>query len=172
MDYKKIIAIRENWPKKGISFKDITPLLANAKAFKEANELMAKPFKNKKITKILCADARGFLFGSVVAHLLNAGVVVSRKPGKLPYVGVSVSYDLEYGSNTLEIAPKMIKKNDRVLIVDDLLATGGSAKAMTKMVKKIGAKLVGYSFLIELTDLKARKILEPVEIHSLVKYKI
>lgn len=172
MDYKKIIAIRENWPKKGISFKDITPLLANAKAFKEANALMAKPFKNKKITKVLCADARGFLFGSVVAHLLNAGVVVSRKPGKLPYVGVSISYDLEYGSNTLEIAPKMISKKDRVLIVDDLLATGGSAKAMTKMVKKIGAKLVGYSFLIELTDLKARKILEPVEIHSLVKYKI
>ena len=172
MDYNKIIAIRENWPKKGISFKDITPLLANAKAFKEVNIAMAKPFKNKKITKVLCADARGFLFGSVVANILNAGFVVSRNPGKLPYVGLSVSYDLEYGSNTLEIAPKMISKKDRVLIVDDLLATGGSAKAMTKMVKKIGAKLVGYSFLIELTDLKARKILAPVEFHSLVKYKI
>lgn len=172
MDLKKCMAIRENWPKKGISFKDITPLLANAKAFKEANILMAKPFKNKKITKVLCADARGFLFGSVVAHLSNAGVVVSRKPGKLPYVGVSVSYDLEYGSNTLEISPKMINKKDRVLIVDDLLATGGSAAAMTKMVKKIGAKLVGYSFLIELTDLKGRKLLAKAPTYSLIKYKI
>lgn len=172
MDLKKIIAIREDWPKKGISFKDITPLLCNIEAFKEAVEEMAKPYLNKGVTKIICADARGFFFGAALALKLNAGIIASRKPNKLPFVGDSVSYNLEYGKNTLEISPNMINKNDRVLIVDDLLATGGSAKALTQMVHNAGATLVGYSFVIELTGLKAReKMLDQIETHSLIKYE-
>ncbi len=173
MDLKKIVQVREDWPKKGISFKDITPLLANIDAFKETIELMAKPYLNRGVTKILCADARGFFFGAALALKLNAGIVASRKPNKLPFVGMSVSYNLEYGSNTLEISPNMINKDDVVLIADDLLATGGSAKALTEMVHRAGAKLIGYSFVIELTDLKAReKLLDKVECHSIIKYNI
>ncbi|MCQ2792676.1 MAG: adenine phosphoribosyltransferase, partial [Bacilli bacterium] len=117
-------------------------------------------------------DARGFFFGAPIAIKLKAGLVGARKPGKLPYVGARVEYDLEYGKNALEAPKGVLKPSDRVLIVDDLLATGGSAAAMTALVKKSKAKLVGYSFLIELTDLKGRKVLKPVKIHSLVKYKI
>lgn len=172
MDYKKIIAIREDWPKHGVSFKDITPLLANKEAFKQLIDDMSKPFMNKGITKVICADARGFFFGAGIALKLDAGIVASRKKGKLPFVGTSITYNLEYGTNTLEIAPNSISKDDVVLVADDLLATGGSAKALSDMVKCAGAKLAGYVFVIELTDLNARKILEPVEIHSMIKYNI
>ena len=144
--------------------------LNNKEAFKEAVNKMSEPFLNKGVTKVICADARGFFFGAGIALRLNAGIVASRKKGKLPYVGTSVSYDLEYGSNTLEISPNSINKDDVVLVADDLLATGGSAKALTEMVKKAGAKLIGYSFLIELTSLNGRKLLEPVEIYSLITY--
>ncbi|MCQ2753137.1 MAG: adenine phosphoribosyltransferase [Bacilli bacterium] len=172
MELKKLIVVRKDWPKPGISFKDIMPVLSDYKTFEEVITIMTAQFKNRGVTKVLCADARGFFFGTAVALRLKAGVVAARKPGKLPFVGTSVSYDLEYGENTLEIPPHMLSVKDRVLIVDDLLATGGSAIAMTKMVEKNKATLIGYSFLVELTSLKARKKLAPVEIHSLVKYKI
>lgn len=170
MDLKKYIAIREDWPKKGISFKDITPLTQNYEAFSEATRLMGEPFKDKGVTKVLCADARGFIFGGPLALELKAGMSISRKPNKLPYVSDSESYDLEYGSNTLQVAPGAINKGDRVLIVDDLLATGGSARALTKLVERAGGEVVGYSVLIELTGLKARDTLK-APTHSLIKYE-
>jgi len=171
MDLNKYIAIREDWPKKGISFKDITPLLQDKDAFKYAIDKMTEPFINKGISKVVCADARGFLFGSVIAYKLGCAVVAARKPGKLPFVGRSETYSLEYGTNTLEIAPNSVYPDDKVLIVDDLLATGGSAKALTNMVKHIGAEIVGYSFVIELDGLKGKEALEKAPIYSLLHYE-
>ena len=170
MDLNKYIAIRENWPKEGISFKDITPLTQDPAAFKEAVERMAEPFKNLGITKVLCADARGFIFGGPVALILGAGMSIARKPNKLPYVAYSESYDLEYGSNTLEVAPGAVIRGDKVLVVDDLLATGGSAIALTKLAERAGGEVVGYSVLVELTGLKARnKLKAPTK--SLIQYE-
>lgn len=171
MDLKQFIAIREDWPKQGISFKDITPLTQNPEAFKEAVKLMTEPFKDLGVTKVLCADARGFIFGGPVAIALNAGMSIARKPNKLPYVEYSESYDLEYGSNTLQIAPNAVEKGDKVLIVDDLLATGGSAVALTKLAEKAGGIVVGYSLLIELTGLKARDKLNKVPVNTLIQYE-
>ncbi|MCR4880016.1 MAG: adenine phosphoribosyltransferase [Bacilli bacterium] len=171
MDLKKYIAIREDWPKQGISFKDITPLTQDPDAFKKAVEEMALPFLGTKVDKVLCADARGFIFGGPIALNLHAGMSIARKPNKLPYVFESETYDLEYGSNTLQVAPGAINPGDRVLIVDDLLATGGSAKALSKLVKKAGGHVVGYTFLIELTGLNGRNGFEDVPIHSLIKYE-
>lgn len=170
MDLNKYIAIRENWPKEGISFKDITPLTQDPAAFKEAVERMAEPFKDLGITKVLCADARGFIFGGPVALILGAGMSIARKPNKLPYVAYSESYDLEYGSNTLEVAPGAVIRGDKVLVVDDLLATGGSAIALTKLAERAGGEVVGYSVLVELTGLKARNKLE-APTHSLIQYE-
>ncbi|MBE6141784.1 MAG: adenine phosphoribosyltransferase [Erysipelotrichaceae bacterium] len=170
MDLNKYIAIRENWPKEGISFKDITPLTQDPAAFKEAVERMAEPFKGLGITKVLCADARGFIFGGPVALILGAGMSIARKPNKLPYVAYSESYDLEYGSNTLEVAPGAVIRGDKVLVVDDLLATGGSAIALTKLAERAGGEVVGYSVLVELTGLKARNKLK-APTHSLIQYE-
>lgn len=171
MNLKDYIAIREGFPKEGISFKDITPLCQDKDAFKETVRQLAEPFKNLGITKVICADARGFIFGGPVALDLNAGLVIARKPNKLPYVGLSETYDLEYGHNTLEIPLNSLNENDVVLVVDDLLATGGSARALTKMVQRSGAKLVGYAFVVELTGLKARETFADVPVISLVQYE-
>ena len=171
MNLKDFIAIREDWPKEGISFKDITPLLQDASAFQETVNQLMEPFKNLGITKILCADARGFIFGAPVALALGAGLSIARKPNKLPYVEFSKSYDLEYGSNTLQVAPGAINKGDKVLVVDDLLATGGSAKALTNLCNDAGGEIVGYSFVIELTGLHGRDILDDVPMISLIQYE-
>ena len=170
MDLNKFIAIRENWPKEGISFKDITPLTQDPEAFREAVKLMAEPYKGLGITKVLCADARGFIFGGPVALELGAGMSIARKPNKLPYVAYSESYDLEYGSNTLEVAPGAVVRGDKVLVVDDLLATGGSAIALTKLATRAGGTVVGYSVLVELTGLKARNKLE-APVKSLIQFE-
>lgn len=171
MDLTKYIAIREGWPKEGISFKDITPLIQDPEAFRESIRLMVEPFKGKGITKVVCADARGFIFGGPVAIELGAGMSIARKPNKLPFISDSEDYGLEYGKNTLQIPPGAVKKGDKVLIVDDLLATGGSAKALTNMVDRAGGEVVGYSFLVELYGLKAREILKNVPINTLIKYE-
>lgn len=172
MDLNKYIAIREDWPKEGISFKDITPLLQDRQAFAFAIKELCKPYADKHIDKVICADARGFIFGSPAAIELEAGLVIARKPNKLPYVEYSESYSLEYGENTLQIAPGAIKKGENVLIVDDLLATGGSSKALTKLTKKAGGNIIGYAFLIELTGLRARDLaLDPLPVHSVLKYE-
>ena len=172
MELKDYIRIREGFPKEGISFKDITTLCQDKDAFRLAVKELGQPFIGKGVTKVICADARGFIFGGPVALNLNAGLVIARKPNKLPYVGLSETYELEYGHNTLEIPLDSISKDDVVLVVDDLLATGGSAKALTNMVNRAGGKIIGYSFVVELTGLNGKDILEPnVPVNSLVKYE-
>lgn len=169
VNYDPYIRNIPDWPKEGVVFKDITPLLADAEAFKSAVEEMAEPFKDAGITKVLGAEARGFLFGTVIAYYLGAGFVPARKPGKLPYDTYQAVYELEYGTDTLEIHQDGLTSDDVVLIVDDVLATGGTAAAKASLVTGIGAKLAGYSFFIELDFLSGRVKLDPeVQVHSLV----
>lgn len=172
--YKEFIATIPDFPKKGIMFRDITPTVENAEAFKNVIDDLAELSKQYNFNKIICADARGFLFGSALAYKLNKGLVLARKPGKLPSPGFSFSYDLEYGSNTLVIPKDSISSNDRVLVIDDLLATGGSAGAMIELVKMSKATPVAAFFYIELPDLNGRANMKKVEdlpIHSLVFFE-
>ncbi|MDP8265613.1 MAG: adenine phosphoribosyltransferase [Candidatus Aceula meridiana] len=167
---EKFIRDIPDFPKKGIIFKDITTLLSDPKAFRQAVDAMAKGFKNKKIDYVVSVEARGFIFGSALAYKLNAGFVPVRKKGKLPSKTKSVTYDLEYGTDTLEIHSDAIKKGACVLIVDDLLATGGTVSATAKLLKGFRAKIVGIAFLIELDFLNGRKNLKGFPITSLIHY--
>lgn len=160
-----------DFPKKGIVFKDITPLLADPAALSLAIELMAMPFKNDKIDLVVGAESRGFIFGSAIARALAAGFVPVRKPGKLPCKTRSVSYELEYGSDSLEIHEDAISQGDRILMVDDLLATGGTMEACCKLVEDLGGKIVGITFLVELAFLKGRERLKGYNVHSLIQVK-
>lgn len=142
-----------DFPEPGIQFKDITPLLQDAKALRWATQLIAEPFKNLDIDYVVGIEARGFILGSIMAHALNAGFIAVRKPGKLPVETFSASYALEYGTDRLEMTKDAIQPGDRVVIHDDLLATGGSADAASKLVEKAKGHIVGYSFIIELDAL-------------------
>lgn len=160
-----------NFPKPGIMFRDITPLLADPSGLALAVELMANPFRGKNIDLVVGAESRGFIFGTAVACCLSAGFVVVRKPGKLPHERVSMSYDLEYGKDTLEMHADAIVKGQRVVVVDDLLATGGTMKACCDLVRKLGGTLVGAAVLIELNGLKGRDKLQDVPvIQSVIEY--
>lgn len=160
-----------DFPKPGILFKDITPLLSNAEALRQTARLLAKSYSTEDVDVIIGMESRGFLFGTNMAMELNAGFVPVRKPNKLPYKKISASYELEYGTDKVEIHEDSIKKGDRVVIHDDLIATGGTAGAATELVKKLGGIVVGYSFIIELTFLNGRDKLESnVPINSLIKY--
>jgi len=166
-------AIRDihDFPKKGIVFKDITPLLLQADVFKLAVSSLIATAGGQKVDKIVGIDARGFIFGAVVAHEMGVGFVPVRKIGKLPHDTESVSYALEYGEAEIEIHRDAILPGENVLIVDDLLATGGTAAAAVQLVKRLGGNLVGASFLIELTFLKGREALGgDVPVHSLLAY--
>lgn len=172
MDYTKFVRDIPDWPTEGVMFKDITPLLGDKDAFKAAIDEMAAPFKDRGITKVLGAEARGFLFGTAVAYVLGAGFVPARKPGKLPSKTISADYELEYGINTLEVHEDSFTKDDVVLIIDDVMATGGTAQAKAELVKTLGAKVVGYSFVLELEFLHGRdKLDQSLPIVSLVKVK-
>ena len=172
MDYTKFVRDIPDWPTEGVMFKDITPLLGDKDAFKAAIDEMAAPFKDRGITKVLGAEARGFLFGTAVAYVLGAGFVPARKPGKLPSKTISADYELEYGINTLEVHEDSFTKDDVVLIIDDVMATGGTAQAKAELVKTLGAKVVGYSFVLELEFLHGRdKLDQSLPIISLVKVK-
>jgi adenine phosphoribosyltransferase len=153
-----------DWPKKGILFRDITPLLANKKAFSAAIETMSDRYKDKKIDYVAAVEARGFIFGAAVAARLGVGFVPIRKKGKLPYKTESVTYDLEYGKDTLEVHIDAVKKDAGVLMVDDLLATGGTMAAACKLIEKIGGKIAGIAFLVELKDLNGREKLKNYDI--------
>lgn len=170
-DLKSYIRDIPGFPKEGIIFKDITPLLKNGKKFKEAVDAMAAGFKDKKVDAVLSVEARGFIFGAAIAYRLGAGIIPIRKKGKLPFRTHSVTYGLEYGTDTLEIHQDAFKKGDKVLIVDDLLATGGTTRAVIDMVEKMGGDIVGIAFLIELTALKGREKLKSYPITSLIKDK-
>lgn len=170
MNLKDYIANVENFPKEGIIFRDITPLMADGKAFKHATNELKKFAEEKGATLIVGPEARGFIFGCPVAVDLELGFVPVRKPGKLPRKTVNEKYDLEYGSNELAIHEGDIKPGSKVVIIDDLLATGGTIKATINLVEKQGAEVVGVAFLIELTELAGRNLLENYDLLSLIKY--
>lgn len=172
MDLKEKIRVIEGFPKEGISFKDITTLVADGEAFKESIDRIAEHLRDKNVDVILGPEARGFIFGVPVAYALGVGFVPVRKKGKLPAETVSVDYSLEYGVDVLEIHKDAIKKGQKVAIVDDLLATGGTVEAVAKLVEKVGAEVVALDFAIELTELKGRDKLEGYEIMSLVQYDV
>ena len=159
-----------DFPKKGILFKDITPVLSDIDTLRASIKEMAAPFVNLRIDVVVGIESRGFIFGAPIADVLNCSFVPVRKPGKLPWKTESVSYELEYGTDALEIHKDAIAKGQSVLIVDDLLATGGTAEATCKLVSKLGGNIKGLSVLIELEDLNGRKRLNQYNVHSLVQY--
>jgi len=159
-----------DFPKKGVVFKDITPILQDPETLKLASVLLLEPFVGKQVDIVAGIESRGFLLGPRLATDLNAGFVPVRKPGKLPADRISETYELEYGTDILEMHTDAIKPGDRVIIHDDLMATGGSAKAATELVGRLGGIIVGYSFIIELTFLNGTtKLQEGFPVHSLVK---
>ena len=171
MDLKQKIRNIPDFPKKGVVFRDITTLLGDAEAFKYSVDRMVEYWRGKKIDAVLGAEARGFILGAVIAYKLDVGFIPVRKPGKLPYKTCQASYDLEYGKNILQMHIDAIKKGDKILIVDDLAATGGTAKAKAELVEKMGGEVVGFCFLIELEFLNPRKFLKGYDIFSLIKYE-
>jgi adenine phosphoribosyltransferase len=170
MDYKKFIADVPDFPIEGIMFRDITPLMGNGAVFQAACDEMTAFAREIGVDIIAGPESRGFIFGCPVAHSLGVGFVPIRKPGKLPREIISVSYQLEYGRNTLAMHQDAIKPGMRVLIVDDLLATGGTIKASAELVEKLGGVVAGFAFLIELTNLKGRDLLPGKLIKTLIQY--
>ncbi len=171
LDLKTLIREIPDFPKTGISFKDITPLLANPEGLRLAIKRMADHFRAIEIDVIVAAEARGFIFASPLAIELGVGFVPIRKPGKLPFDRHSYSYELEYGTDTLEMHIDGIVEGQRVLIVDDLLATGGTVQACIKMVEQCQAQIVGCAFLIELAFLAGARRLDPYPAFSLIRYE-
>ena len=167
---KKLIRDVPDFPKKGIVFKDITPILQDPKGLRTAVEVISQHYKGKKIDIVVGAEARGFILAPTVAFNLGAGFVPVRKPGKLPYKKISESYALEYGTDTLEMHKDGIKKGQNVLMVDDLLATGGTMAACCKMVESVGGNIAGCAFLIELAFLNGKSALSKYDIFSVIKY--
>lgn len=167
---EKAIRAIPDFPKKGILFRDITTLLKDKKAFCSSIDLISKPYQNKKIDAVVAVESRGFIFGSAIAYKLKCGFIPVRKKGKLPYKTRSVTYELEYGTDTLEIHQDAIARGARILIVDDLLATGGTVRAVTELVEQLEGRIVGIAFLIELSALSGRSKLKGLPIHSLIKY--
>jgi len=159
-----------DFPKKGIIFKDITPILSNGQLFGLAVNIFAERYRRKSVEKIVAIDARGFLFGGALANYLGVGVALVRKKGKLPYESHEMEYELEYGKGVLELHVDAIEKNQRVVIIDDLLATGGTATAAAKLVEKCGGEIVELAFLVELGFLKGREKLEKYPVFSAIKF--
>lgn len=170
MDLKSLVRDIPDFPKKGILFRDITPLIGNADAFEELVETMAKPLREKDIDLIVGPEARGFIFGVALANALHAGFVPARKLGKLPYKTIGYQYGLEYGMDELQIHVDAIRPGSRVAIVDDLLATGGTALACAKLVEKAGGVVEGCVFAIELCDLNGRALLKDYPVETVLKY--
>ena len=174
MQIKKIIKskIREipDWPKRGVNFKDITPLLQDGKLFCKTINLLVQPYLKKKIDKIVGIDARGFILAAAAAYKLKTGLAIVRKKGKLPCKAVSRDYSLEYATNTLEMHRDSILPGEKVVIIDDVLATGGTMQATVDMVKKLKGRIIGIEFLIELMYLGGRKNLKGQKIRSLLSY--
>ena len=170
MDLNTYIRDILNYPKEGVVFKDITPLLKDARALDYAANALLDLVKNCKVDKVVGMESRGFFFAPILARELNAGFVPVRKPGKLPSKIISETYHLEYGTDTLEIHADSIIKGDKVLIHDDVLATGGTAEAVCKLVEKLGGEIVQCNFLLELDFLKGNKKLQGYEISSLLHY--
>jgi adenine phosphoribosyltransferase len=170
IDLKSHIRNIPDWPKKGILFRDITPLLAYPQAFAAAVNALCADFRNSGVEYVAAVEARGFIFGAAVAKTLGAGFVPIRKKGKLPFKTEGVSYDLEYGTDTLEVHQDAVRKKAKVLMVDDLLATGGTMAAACKLIEKIGGQIAGIAFLIELKELAGRNKLGGYKVIAVISY--
>ena len=170
IDLEKYIRNIPDWPKKGILFRDITPLLAEPKALAAAIDALCADFREAGIEYVAAVEARGFIFGAAVAKRLGVGFVPIRKKGKLPFKTETVSYDLEYGTDTLEVHSDAVRSGAKVLMVDDLLATGGTMAAACKLIEKIDGQIVGIAFLIELGELAGREKLSGYEIKTVLSY--
>ena len=171
MEYiRNLIRDIPDFPKKGIIFKDITPVLSDIKALRMSIEVMTKPFMDQNIDVVVGIESRGFIFGAPIADKLNASFVPVRKPGKLPYKTQTISYQLEYGTDTLEIHEDAIQEGQNILIVDDLLATGGTAEATCNLITKLKGTIKGLTILVELEFLEGRKRLNQYNVHSILKY--
>lgn len=171
MDIKSKIRVIEDFPEKGVSFKDITTLTKDREAFKQVIDKMVADLKDKDVDYIVGPEARGFLFGAAVAYALGVGFIPVRRPGKLPSDAIREEYELEYGTNILEIHRDSISEGDRVAIVDDLLATGGTVLSAAKLIEKLGGQIVAMEFLIELKLLRGRDKLKNYTVNSVVKYE-
>jgi adenine phosphoribosyltransferase len=168
---KSLIRDIPDFPKKGVLFRDITPLLSDPSGLALSIELLANPFRGRHIDLVIGAESRGFIFGTAVACCLSAGFGLVRKPGKLPFRSVSMSYDLEYGQSILEMHEDSIRPGQKVLICDDVLATGGTMKACCDIVKQLGGDIVGVAVLIELVMLGGKQKIEPIPVHSVLRYE-
>jgi adenine phosphoribosyltransferase len=168
---KRLIRDIPDFPKPGILFRDITPLLADASGLALAVELLANPFRGRNIDLVVGAESRGFIFGTAVACCLSAGFVLVRKPGKLPHAKISMSYALEYGTDALEMHADAIIRGQRVLVVDDLLATGGTMKACCDLVTQLDGEVAGIAVLIELLALGGREKVAPHDVHAVLQYE-
>ena len=170
MDLRSFMRDVPDFPKPGIIFKDITPLLKSTEAFERTIDSLAEPFRNHRVSAVAGIESRGFIFGAAVARALGAGFIPIRKPGKLPWTTRRHEYILEYGSDALEIHDDAVATGDRVLIIDDVLATGGTAVAATQLIRGFGSQLVGLATVIELTFLDPRTKLQGLEVHTLIQY--
>jgi len=168
---KSLIRDIPDFPKKGVMFRDITPLLSDASGLALSIELLANPFRGQHIDLVIGAESRGFIFGTAVACCLSAGFGIVRKPGKLPFRSISKSYALEYGESILEMHEDAIRPGQRVLICDDVLATGGTMKACCDIVKQLGGQIVGVAVLIELVMLGGKSKIAPIPVHSVLRYE-
>jgi adenine phosphoribosyltransferase len=171
MDLKSKIREIPDWPIKGVNFKDISTVIEDPEALKFVIDKLLEPYQGQKIDKVVGIDARGFLLCSAMAYQLNAGCVMIRKKGKLPWKTIKKDYALEYGTNTIEMHEDSIKPGEKVIIVDDLLATGGTMAATVDLVKQLGGDIIGISFIIELSFLKGREKLGDYPVYALVKYE-
>ncbi|MBT4268631.1 MAG: adenine phosphoribosyltransferase [Deltaproteobacteria bacterium] len=171
MNLKDKVRSIPNWPIEGVTFRDITTVLQDPEAFRYSIDLFYDRYKTMQIDKIVGIDARGFIFGAVLAYKLNLSFIPVRKKGKLPFKTISAEYDLEYGKDTVEMHEDAIQKGDRVLVVDDLIATGGTVAAAVELVQKLGGSIVECAFLLELTDLKGQEKIKGVPIFSLIEFE-
>lgn len=167
---KSLVRDVPDFPKKGIVFKDLTPALKDARGFRMIVDAIAAAFRAERISSVVCVEARGFMLGSAVAYALGCGIVPVRKKGKLPRATYEVGYDLEYGRDYLQVHCDCLARGERILIVDDLLATGGTVDAVRELMRKVGAEVAGLAFFVELAFLKGRSRLAPDSIFSLVQY--
>jgi len=170
MEFKQYVRDIENFPKQGVGFKDITPLLKDAKALRAASEALLQFIGDEKVDKVVGMESRGFFYGPILALELDAGFVPVRKVGKLPHQKISHTYDLEYGTDTLEIHADAISPGDRVVVHDDVLATGGTAKATCQLIEALGGVVVQCNFLLELTVLRGASKLDGYSVNSLIRY--
>ena len=171
MDLKTSIRSIPDWPIKGVIFRDLTTLMQNPKAYRHACDVFYNRYKNMNIDKVVGIDARGFVFGAVLAYQLNVGFIPVRKMGKLPYKTVSAQYTLEYGKNTVEMHADAITEGEKVVIIDDLIATGGTIEAAVKLVKKLGGNILECGFIVELPELKGRQKIKDQNIFTICEFE-